>query len=213
MAGIMVAAKMWRWTPWEKQSMADDVMQVAGIAPSFRGVRINPHEDLIGVARDGRVLTGRQSLDGIPPGRHTTDTGGLTSGESAFNLIDTNTNTTKWAQTWPATRQRTANRRVLEWEWPRAVKADGVWLSSANDDVANPGRQPISWDLDAYLPGRGWTRVYEARQITPAATNLTWYGPFEFQRLTPILVTLLPRLIAPLPRYTAASLSITARKL
>lgn len=193
MPGITVAAKVWRWTPFERvnsQLGAEDYLQIGGIAPSYRGVRLNPYENGTPTARDGRVLKGQQNPSFTPPSRHTTNTGGVDSDEGAFKMIDTTvdqiTNSTKWDQQWLVYSQTGTNRRFLEWEWPRLVKADGMWLSTANDCATYPGRRPISWNLDAFLPGKGWYRVFSARNVTPAATNVTWYGPFEFKRLIPV---------------------------
>jgi hypothetical protein len=195
MPGIIVAAKVWRWTPWERFNSnggGENYMQIGGRAPSYRGARLNPYTDGTEAlsARDGRVLKGQQHPDFQPPYRDTTNTGGYDGTEGAFRLTDVNNNLsnegTKWNQDWLAYTQTGRSKRFLEWEWPRLVKADGVWLSTANDCAGYPGRRPISWNLDAFLPGKGWYRVFSARNVTPAATNGTWYGPFEFRQIKPV---------------------------
>jgi hypothetical protein len=196
MPGIIVAAKVWRWTPWERFDYDaitySPYMQIGGIAPSYRGSRLNPYTDgtAPNTAQNGRVLKGQQHPDFQPPYRDTTNTGGADGTEGAFRLVDVNNNLpnefTKWTQEWLAFRQTGRGRRFLEWEWPRLVKADGMWLSTANDCEQYRGRRPISWNLDAFLPGKGWHRVYSARNIAVPTTNVTWYGPFEFRQIKPV---------------------------
>ena len=91
MPGLVVAAKVWRWTPWERSNAAntvsDQYIQIAGIAPSYRGVRLNPYENGTATARAGRVLKGKVSSDATPIGRHTTNTGSHIALEGAAMLI------------------------------------------------------------------------------------------------------------------------------